>query len=52
MSEAHSTSPAKPSKPTPDFLLFPYATGQGVKKIRGKLYYLGVCTDPRAEPTT
>lgn len=46
-SQASHTKP-KPSKPYPAFPLTPHPNGQWCKKIRGKVYFFGTWTDPKA----
>jgi integrase len=38
--------PERPEKPTPDFPLFPHASGRWAKKVNGRLVYFGPWDDP------
>jgi integrase len=45
-----NVTPAKVSKPRPDFPLFPHATGRWAKKVRGQLLYFGsTADDPKGQ---
>ena len=51
MSKTDSTTigfAGKPSKPHPDFPLFPHATRRWAKKVNKQCHYFGVWSDPRA----
>jgi len=43
---SNSTVIAKPSKPSPDYPLFPHASGRWAKKVEGRMAYFGPWSDP------
>ncbi len=47
---AHSTAAALPSKPRPDFPLYPHQSDRWAKKVRGQTRFFGkASTDPKGE---
>ena len=43
-----TASDTKPRKPYAEFQLFAHQNGQWAKKIKGKQWFFGVCSDPDA----
>jgi len=41
VSEENSTARRTPSKPYPDYPLYPHSSGRWAKKIRSKIHYFG-----------